>query len=71
MKPKTIVILSIIVLFLIILYQNREAVPLQLFFWEIAISRIILIPLTMLIGFILGYFVARVTSGGHKKEEAK
>ncbi|MBN1254770.1 MAG: LapA family protein [Deltaproteobacteria bacterium] len=71
MKPKTIVILVLIGFFLIILIQNTQVVTLRLLIWKVGMSQIILVPLTMLIGFILGYIVAKVTSGTHKKKEAE
>ena len=71
MKPKTITILVLIGFFLIILIQNTQVVTLRLLFWKVGMSQIILVPLIMLIGFVLGYIVAKVTSGSHKKEEVK
>jgi len=65
MKPKSVVLLVVIILFLIILIQNTQVVTFRLFFWKIAISQIILVPLTMLIGFVVGYMVARVR-GDHR-----
>jgi uncharacterized integral membrane protein len=64
MKPMTIVILVLVALFVIILVQNTQVVTLQLLFWKLGMSQIILVPLTMLIGFIIGYIVAKLT-GGH------
>jgi len=61
MRPKFIVVLVLIALFLIILIQNTQVVTLRLFFWEIGASQIILIPIIMAIGFIIGYLVAKVT----------
>ncbi len=69
MKAKTIVVLVLIGLFLIILVQNAQVVTLRLLFWEIGMSQIILLPLTMLIGFILGFLVAKVTRGNRTKKE--
>lgn len=71
MKAKTIVILVLIVLFLIILLQNMQVVTLRLFFWKIAMSQIILIPLVMLIGFVLGYIVAKVTGNHYRRERSE
>ena len=68
MKPKVIFILVVVVLFLIILIQNTQVVTLRLFFWEAAMSQIILIPLIMIIGFVVGYFVARVTGPNRTKK---
>lgn len=71
MKPKTIVVLVLIGLFLIILVQNAQVVTLRLLFWEIGMSQIILLPLAIFIGFILGFIVAQITSGSHSKKGGK
>jgi uncharacterized integral membrane protein len=62
MKPKMIGILILGILFLIILLQNTQVVSLRLLFWEISMSRIILFPLVLLTGFIIGFFVGRTRS---------
>jgi uncharacterized integral membrane protein len=64
MKPKTIVVLILAVLLLIIFLQNTQIVTLKLFFWEIGMSRIILIPLIAFIGFVIGFIVAKMTHKG-------
>jgi uncharacterized integral membrane protein len=61
MRPKFIVVLVLITLFLIILIQNIQPVTLRLFFWKVGMPQIILIPLTMAIGFVVGFIVAKVT----------
>jgi uncharacterized integral membrane protein len=68
MKPKTIVAIVLFVLFIIILLQNTQVVTLRLYFWKIGMSQIILIPLTMLIGAVVGYIVARVTGNRGNRE---
>ena len=70
MKPKTIVILVLVALFAIVLIQNTQVVTLRLLFWKVGMSQIILVPLTMVIGFILGYLVDKVT-GSHGKQGKK
>ncbi|MGM0383451.1 MAG: lipopolysaccharide assembly protein LapA domain-containing protein [Thermodesulfobacteriota bacterium] len=67
MRPKFIAVLALIVLFLIILVQNIQPVTLRLFFWKIGMPQIILIPLTMAIGFVVGLIVAKATSNKTKK----
>jgi len=62
MKPKTVIIFILAGLFFIILLQNTQVVSLRLLFWSISMSRIILLPLLILIGFILGFFVGRKTA---------
>ena len=59
MKPKIIVIIVLVVLFLVIMVQNTEVVDFQLFLWKMSMSRIIMISFMILIGFVLGYLVAR------------
>ena len=67
MRPKFIVVLVVITLFLIILIQNIQPVTVRLFFWKVGMSQIILIPLTMAIGFVVGFIVAKVTGNQTKK----
>ncbi len=59
MKVKTIIALILIALFLILLIQNVQLVTLRFLFWKISMSRIIFIPLILIIGFILGYIFAK------------
>jgi hypothetical protein len=56
-KPKMIIILVVAALFLIVLFQ----------FWEVRAPQIIMIPVTMLIGFALGFAVAKLTGKGRKQ----
>ena len=65
-KPKTIVAFVIIALLLIIFFQNTQVVSFRIFFWKISMSQIILIPVTMLIGLVLGYIIAKMTGNRHK-----
>ncbi len=60
MKPKLIAILVITLLFLIVLGQNAHVVTLNLLFWSISVSQIILILFALLIGFALGYITSEV-----------
>jgi uncharacterized integral membrane protein len=57
-KAKTIIVLVIAVLLVIIIVQNTQVVTFRLFFWKISMSRIILLALTLVVGFALGYTVA-------------
>jgi len=68
MRPKFIVVLILIALFLIILIQNIQPVTLQLFFWKVGVSQIILIPLIMAIGFVVGFVVSKVTGNQRKRK---
>ncbi|MBU0468498.1 MAG: LapA family protein [Candidatus Omnitrophica bacterium] len=59
MKPKYIILLSVGIIFAVVLIQNTQVVSLQILFWKISMSRIIFLPLIMLIGFMVGFFVGR------------
>jgi len=61
MKPKTIIILVLIVLAIVVVIQNSQMVTLQLFFWKIMMSRIIFMVGLLVVGFILGFLVAKMT----------
>jgi uncharacterized integral membrane protein len=70
MKRKLITAAVIVILILILLLQNyqvvTEVVTVRLYFWEISVSQIILIPLTMMVGFVLGFIVAKLTGKNRK-----
>jgi len=67
MKAKTLVVLILIGLFLVILLQNTEVVTFQLLFWEITMSRVLLILVIVIIGFLLGYIVGRRGNYGRRR----
>jgi len=50
-----------VILFLIFLFQNTDQVTLRLYFWQISMPQIILIPIVLLIGFACGFIAAKLT----------
>jgi uncharacterized integral membrane protein len=60
MTPRKVIIWIIVILCLIVLFQNTQTVSLQFLFWSVSVSQIFLIPIVLVIGFILGYLMARV-----------
>jgi len=70
-NPKLISVMVLIALVVILILQNRQVVALKIYFWEIAMSQIILIPLVLLVGFLAGYLVARFTGKQRRKEKTK
>ena len=56
MKPKTIFIIAILLLFGIIIIQNTEMAGFQLYFWKVEMSRAILLPIIFIAGLIIGFF---------------
>ncbi|MBU0635232.1 MAG: LapA family protein [Candidatus Omnitrophica bacterium] len=59
MKPKTIALLILAGLFIVVLLQNTQVVSVQFLFWKISMSRIILLPVVMGMGFIIGFFMGK------------
>ncbi len=58
MSKTQIFVTIIVILCLIVLIQNTEVVEFRFFFWQVEMSRIIMMGLVLLIGFIFGYIVA-------------
>ncbi len=56
---KNITLLTLIVLMLIISFQNLKAVTLQILFWPVRVSPVILLPLMLLTGFAAGRLIRR------------
>jgi len=61
-RPKIIVAGVLALLLLILVIQNTEVVTVTLLFWNFEMSRVILILLATMTGFICGYLVARLTT---------
>lgn len=59
LQPKQIALITAGILFLILLLQNTHVVMLHFLFWEFGMSQIILIPLILLLGLGVGFFVGK------------
>ncbi len=55
MKPKVIIAIILLVLAIIVFFQNMEVVDFHLFFWTIPLPRIIWLLITLIIGLVAGY----------------
>jgi uncharacterized integral membrane protein len=71
MKPKLIIAISAVILCLIILIQNTQVVVVKLLFWELSMSQIILIGLTLLLGICFGFILATFFSYRTEKRKGK
>jgi len=65
MKTKILIVAVLLVLIIILLVQNTQEVIFRVYFWKISMSQMILVPLAVLVGFLFGYFVAKL---GKKKK---
>jgi uncharacterized integral membrane protein len=69
MDAKTFKIIAIVVLIMlaiVVIFQNRHVVSVNLLFWKAEMSQLILILLTLAIGFAGGYLTSALT--GRKKD---
>ena len=55
-KPKVIFFTVLAVVLGVILLQNTQVVEMQILFWKVGMSRIILLPLIFLAGLAVGFF---------------
>ena len=70
-NPKVIAGLVVGVLFVIFLFQNMDDVALRVYFWQVSMPKIILVPLAILIGFVAGFVVAKITGRPRKPATEK
>lgn len=63
MKPKVAVAILLGLLLLAVILQNTQVVAVRFLFWEIQMSRLLLILLAAAVGFIGGYVVATLRTG--------
>ena len=63
-NPKVIAGIVVLLLFGIVLLQNGESVEVEVLFWRMSTPKVLLIPLLILSGFVLGFVVARLTGKG-------
>ena len=65
MKQEIIVILMMFILFLIILIKTHRLLP-AVVLWKIGIPQIILVPLAILVGLVLGCIASKMISNRHQ-----
>lgn len=70
MKAKYIASIVVVVLALIILFQNSQVIKIRLLFWKIEMSQIILVLFTLAIGFVLGFVTTKLFGKRNKGDSA-
>jgi uncharacterized integral membrane protein len=66
MKTKIILVLVLIIMAVIILIQNHQVITFRIFFWRISMSQVILLPLALVVGFLIGYLLAKLGKSNKK-----
>ncbi len=59
MRTRTVAILVLLLLSLVVTAQNTEVVSVRLVFWDLVMSRIILLALSIAVGVIIGFLLGR------------
>jgi len=68
MKTKILFLMFLVVLFTVFVSQNTAIIPINIFFWEVELSTIVVISISFLIGMILGFIIISLFSNPKKKE---
>jgi len=58
-RVRTVAILALLLLSLVVILQNTEVVSVRLLFWDLVMSRIILLALSLAVGVIVGFLLGR------------
>jgi len=69
MPVRWIVITVLVFLLLIVVVQNAEVVTVRLLFWQFSMSRVILILLAAVTGFVAGWAGARLADRNRRRSE--
>ena len=58
-RVRTVAILVLVLLSLAVIVQNTEVVSVRILFWDLVMSRIILLALSIAVGVIIGFLLGR------------
>ena len=67
MKPKTIVLLVLVILAVVIIIQNSMTIPFRLLFWSATGPLIFLVMGVFVVGVVVGYLAAKKDRGKEPK----
>jgi hypothetical protein len=59
MRVKTMIIIIITVLLTVVIMQNTDQVPFKFLFWRFYESKLVMMLLVAIVGFIIGMLIAR------------
>ncbi len=68
MKYKILFLMFLIVLFTVFVSQNTSIIPINILFWKVELSTIVVISISFLIGMILGFVIISLFSAPKKEE---
>jgi len=59
MRVRGVIILVLLLLFVVLIAQNAQVVTVRLLFWDLVMSRIVLLALTLVVGVVVGFLLGR------------
>lgn len=65
---KQVIIGVLVLVVLIVILQNTDIVTLHFLFWELTISQVLLIPLVLLLGFVIGMLTYSLIARRRRQE---
>ncbi len=68
MKFKILFIMLLVVLFTVFVSENTAIIPVNIFFWKVELSTIVVISISFLTGMILGFVIISLFSSSKKEE---
>jgi len=60
---RLIVFVLLVLLMMVVMYQNRHVVTLSFLFWSFQMSQLLLVLLLTAVGFVAGFFVGKLRGG--------
>ena len=65
---KVWLLVGLLVLVVIVVAQNSDVVELRFLFWEVSLSRVVVLLLTLTIGIVVGFLGAKLPRGRSRGE---
>ena len=69
MRPKTTVFVVFVLLVVIFLVQNSEAIPIQFLFWNFKISGSLFLLVSVILSSLVGYIFGRVDDDRRERKQ--
>jgi len=59
MRPRTIIILALLIAFAIVIAQNTQTIQVRILGWAFTVPVIILLAVTLILGIVIGFLLGR------------
>jgi uncharacterized integral membrane protein len=65
---KTVLFVLLFMVLLVVMIQNAQPITFRFLNWTYQVSQLLLVTIVLILGFVVGFIVAK-TTGGRKKDE--